>query len=326
MMADEESAILGFLAGAAGSGKTELGENAGTLEAWVIATDMAKAAGEKVWKLGEGHVAGPVLLLGKSDSFNPAAYQMVRGRTQMLRKTLEKAIDGADCARGITTTGAEDVIAKLAGLMQQDVKVSDKIIDPSEQFWINAVAGTAPAGKTVYLASSLVPNPEAQVVLAWQKLYDDATKIDGECLKKNEPLKQAVGLVEATQKSFSTAGEGKLSPLESASAFEPLLSPDGPGQLTVLRTSIEKAGGTVIQTKNILTTLGLMPAVTMSGGIIVTYQYQGFDAKQGGPLSLKAAGNFACTGPMRTLTSANNRTIRTANCPEPMTDQPMGRQ
>ncbi|MFM5931926.1 MAG: hypothetical protein ACKOPQ_13550 [Novosphingobium sp.] len=317
--ADDTSAgVIGFLAGGAGSGKTELGEHAGEIEAWAIAANTATKASEEVWKkISVKHPSAKVLILDTSAKFRLTPYWLVRDRTKTLSQNLEAAKRKVGCvmpfyAATESDTNTAPSFANVAGLLRSDKKYDDITIEPSQAFWLNALAGASgnQGSKfqgTAFLLSSLNPNPSAKVSLDWSSLVDQAKLAIAVCgagAKKSEKktVLDTVGeTISETDTAFKDADKDSQSILEQASQLEPLLSDQAgkTAELLILRTNLEKVGATIVSTKNVLTMFGF-PAVTLSGGMIGTFSVEKVDIGRG-PNTIVASGNIACTGPKRTL-------------------------
>lgn len=325
---DTTSGLLGFLAGGAGSGKTELGDHAGEIEAWAIATQTAMTASKGVWKeIAKENPSANVLIVDSSAKFSLMPYWLVSNRTKTMSEELAKAEAKACSPIKILSTEEADVksdspLPTLAGLVLSDKKIDDITIEPSKPFWLNALASksnrsAAGFNGKAYLLSSLNPNPFAEVSSNWTKFVDRAKQEIAACTagaKENDKRKAALGavgdLISETDKAFKEADKDSQSILEQASQLEPLLK-DGP--LLILRTDLEKVGATVVTTKNLLTMFGL-PAVTLSGGLIGTFAVEQTNAGGIGPNTLVASGNIACTGPRRPLGQWHGGNLQGGEC------------
>lgn len=318
---DTVAAVLGFGAGLITNNSTTLGNNAGELESWSVAAQIADAAADKLWgQLNQNAPAGRgVMLLGTSQAFDLSAYAMVKARTRWLDRRLGMATcpppPGAKADAGTTVTSLPTILTAVQGVLKSETKIDDKIITPPEAFWLNAVAGSA-KGRTIVTPTALLPKPDAAVANDWLALVDRAARTP--CAQSKDPaakpMQDLIAEITTTDAGFRKADAGKMSLLEQASALEGLGLGSTP--LLVLRTSQQKVGGTIIQTKNIFTALGA-PALRIGGGMVITWELSEIDAGGTGAKVI-TAGNLACTAPMRQLGTVNStpmsKAVRAASC------------
>ncbi len=310
--ADETlAAVLGFGAGLITNNSTTLGNNAGELESWSVAAQIADAAADTLWfRLNKSAPAGrTVMLLGTGQAFDPSAYATVQARTRWLGeryKMVEKKcppLPGTKADDGAALTSLPTILTAVQGVLKSETKIDDKIIAPPEAFWLNAVAGRA-KGRSIVTPGSLLPNPDAVVANDWLALVAKVFAIP--CAQSKDtaakPIQDLIAEITTTDAGFRKAEAGKLSLLEQASALEGLGLGSTP--LLVLRTSQQKVGGTIIQTKNIFTALGA-PALRIGGGMVITWELSEIEAN-GKKANVVTAGNLACTAPMRQLGTVNS--------------------
>jgi len=308
---DTLGAVLGFGAGLITSNSTTQGSNAGELESWSIAAQIAGTAADRLWShLAEAAPKGQmVMLLGTGQAFDPSAYAVVKGRTRWLKSRLDGVSCPADAKptdRGATTTSLADLVPKLLGVLKSETSINDRIIQPPEAFWLNALAGRA-GGRTIVTPGTLLPNPQAAVASDWLALVKEAG--DSSCAQSKDaaaqPGKDVIAEIIAADAMFRKTEPGKMSLLEQASALEAL----GLGQtpLLMLRSAQQKVGGTLVQTRNILTALGA-PGLRIGGGMVITWELTRIEAG-GTSARVIAAGNLACTAPMRRLGTVNSTPI-----------------
>lgn len=81
--------------------------------------------------------------------------------------------------------------------------------------------------------------------------------------------------------------------------------------LRILRFNVEKAGGTLVSSSSVFTSLGLLPGMTMRGGLVMTYRL--LDPKKG---TVEKAGVLSCRFPIRVLKSitSNDLPMDEAKC------------
>jgi hypothetical protein len=117
-------------------------------------------------------------------------------------------------------------------------------------------------------------------------------------------LKAVIDDFDAFHKLISTANEAGQTPFISAILAEQLATKDP----WILRIAVNKAGGTITNTKNIVTTLFAADPVRVSGGLIASYAL--VDASDGG---VKAAGSISCQTARVRLGQVQNGNWRTKN-------------
>jgi hypothetical protein len=318
-------AALGFGAGLITSNTTSLGDNAGELESWSVAAQIADTAADKLWARLEDKAAKlnvdaadkstvSVLLLGTSQAFDPTAYATVTARNNWLTQLFTAAEASCHAAAGAATkdatfTSPSAIVPAVLGVIKSETTINDKIIAPPEAFWLNAVAARKGA-RTIITPASLLPDPESAVATNWLALVNRSTRQDAvNCAQAKHGaaprMKDLIAEIAATDAGFRKADPGKMSLLEQASALDGLgLATAG---LLVLRTSQQKVGGTIIQSKNIFTAFGA-PAVRIGGGMVITWELSKIET--GGKKStVLAAGNLACTAPMRRLGTVNSTAL-----------------
>lgn len=125
---------------------------------------------------------------------------------------------------------------------------------------------------------------------------------DGKCDKIDEAIKKAAMTLLGRADGLAASKDGAPSLLDRAVQAESMLA--GEGDLKVLRVDVDRAGGTLVNSSNIFTTLGL-PGVTMRGGMVVSYRLT--DPKDGKP---KTSGLIICRVPQKLLKTITSKAIK----------------
>lgn len=309
----EKVALLSYLGLTAATGKTELGEHGGELESWIAASGlMGKAAckiGQAIGLANEDGsqcvatgAATPILVLGDSESFDFSAYLFVTSQT----KAAADALAGlpAKCRpvsikstgpTGLDAVDPNTIPAAILALAKTDSKVTGVVIEVKERAFINAVAGVL--GSRAILTDGFMATRTRGVDSAWNDVRASAAKLATGACKDTPAAKAALAVYEETKKGFFEKGE-KGTLFERARALEPIAASAIPER--VLRVRVEYTGGTIINQSNILTTLGA-PALSLSGGMVVSYRYT--NSTTG---TVEKAGVIICRAGVRKLHSFNN--------------------
>lgn len=304
-----EIGILGYLGLQTVTGKTELGPDGGTLESWTLVAELMGSAADAIsTDVGAG---SPILLLGDTENFDTSPYYTVQFR---LRDFAQKL--GTLCQTDLLGLSEEPRVslspADILAAVRQDKEFSDKVIEPAEKMFITAIANKlrmrGPSSK-VYTKDSLQPNGSAKILAEWYRLEKEMKqyKIKPAC-KENAEFAELLASFNTAKELFFTADDsGNPSYIERASALDALLADTS---FKILKPRIEKAGGTVVKTTNILTALGY-PAIKLSGALVVSYQTYTIEQNVVGGVTVTTSPQIdksnilVCTGPMRRLGSIN---------------------
>lgn len=353
----EDIALLAALGLTAPDGTTTSGEGAGQLEAFILSANLSAKLGEKIReKIGtvekttventtventtveKTTVKKTIVPLGSDQTLNLRDYYLVAAQLESLT-TLSQAIDNPSiCEAKFQKDNAGDGIestdpkkkqktkltpADIFGLLRSDVEVKGVSVNPSEQMIINAVISLSPSGSdNWYLPSEHVFSGINNTDGIYAKLKKVKKRADdflkGPCAKKDkaEDLKKIATDVQGGLNALITPGEkGAPSSFALALLREGLVAKAD--DMRVLRIKVEHAGGTLLTSNSILTQIGF-PAVTMSGGLIVTYRLVNPSNGQ-----VSVSGTFICSTPRRTLHNISRFGAHNNNkskCSEPLSE------
>ncbi|WP_404368033.1 hypothetical protein AB5I39_13980 [Sphingomonas sp. MMS24-J45] len=272
------------------SGTTSLGSGAGSIEATILATAALNKAAEYISlrKPGLGVGKGYLVLAG-DESARFDLLGTVRAQLDGLRQAFSNAgINARPSPNRLTPQMAVAAVSAVAGLFRAETTVSG--IDMTALTPRALATATTQRLGNAYLLS--VPTFPADEML------DDGKDWAGQTiLQRVDTLsglrEGAVTARNALPKEPKGAQATKAARLDAAvSRFDAFLakatSPDDKGLVTIaeaarqerlkgkigsiLRVDLDKAGGSIVNTKNIATTFGVDP-VKISGGLIASYSY-----------------------------------------------------
>lgn len=335
----ETATLLAYLGLTAASGENTVGEGAGGIEGHMLAAAMAMKAAKLV--VTQSAASGPVVLLNGTETLSlgdayqarrqlayledetlrflrqvaqtrcrlpdsPLTPQAFTGEFESLKSFTESAepkkftfqpSDGLGLARTSSsftpvsvTLGAQLFKNAILAFPPQTIVVDQK--DPSKNIegtWIIPSELSQPTGgnglidKFNSLRKTLVPYA------------------DGECDKVDEAIKKSAKTLLDRVDGLVASKEGAPSLLDRAAQAESILSAGK--DLKVLRVDVDRAGGTLVNTSNVFTTLGF-PGVTIRGGMVVTYRLT--NPTNGQTLS---SGIINCRVPKKLLKTITSKAI-----------------
>lgn len=303
----EDVALLAYLGLEAASGKATLDEGAGALEGFMLTSRMLDEAGkeisQQVSKKLKGGTVKRVIPLADEQKLSLSAYSYVLTRIASLEATLDDVRERNNCAGGarpIAPGGDRSAkpdltAADLVGALKTDTKITPYTVAPGTQLVINAIAAheiegidwTVPDEIAMISGSSSLLDTYSRILAEAKTLSDVAC---------NEAIGKEADAIGAAARGLAAAGDGgKPSLLEQAMLSEGLFKTGGDTRL--LRVSVVKAGGSLINRSNIWTTLGAN-GVTMTGGMVITYRL--VDPMTG---KLLLSESLVCSRPERSLGS-----------------------
>ncbi|WP_145958982.1 hypothetical protein [Sphingobium sp. SCG-1] len=291
------------------SGETELGSGAGVIEATILATAAANAAGRYIAATAPQLTGGKIgyLVLAGDEGVNFSQLAIIRVQLDGLRVAFQNAgVPDPDLAgtSRLAPGMAIAAVSAVSGLFRAETSVTGVEINGiSDRTLATATSG---ALSSSFLASApTIPRDEAFVS---GKLW-----MDQAVLQRIDTLsgmrQQAIDLRKTLGEKPVGANAAKATQLDSVvarfdSAMSKFLSPDDKGTIpaaeaarverlgsrigSILRVYVDKAGGSIVNTKNISTIFGVDP-VKISGGLIASYIYT--DPNDG---SVKKSGVLVC--------------------------------
>jgi hypothetical protein len=308
---DTEISIASFFGLSALSGKTTLGTDGAKLESWLIAGQLITIAGGKI--AADIPAGTSKILLATDDqkidfaAFSQASARLASLETSAARARFAKCPKGNKGAGNFSPMSAPidfaTLPAAIVGAADSTVDVTGITLNPSERALLNAIANRLP--DKAILLDGAAPT-KSELANRWTKLVSQAaaSKV-GNCAEADH-VKSFIAEVDAAKPDLTGSSDKvPASLLERAIQFEPL-SGDG---LHILRVRIEQAGATVVNTKNALTSLGIMPALRIRGGLVVSYRLS--EASSG---LAKKGGVVVCSVPGSTLASVGSKPISETSC------------
>jgi hypothetical protein len=261
-------------------GKTTMQNNAGALEVNLLsATAIGGAAG----KVANAVTDKSVLLLGGDEAIDFGTYQLVHTEMKALDKAYEEILGKAAVGPEDDEAGGGLPLIPLAsavlGLLRSDTTVDGATADAvTQQMFVTAVANRL-GGKAV---------------LPGALLFDDTSKGSTALTAKYEALLLRRSEAAAKKQMLATAAKANAAMIAKIDAvltrhdsfIQRTIVPndDGVAPFTVaarmagligdkrkiLRVYVNKAGGSIVNSKNLATTLGFDP-IKISGGVIASY-------------------------------------------------------
>ncbi|MEO1045589.1 MAG: hypothetical protein AAFX04_09140 [Pseudomonadota bacterium] len=313
----ENIALLSFLGLTAPDGKATTGDGAGELEGFILSASLLdKLAESLATRVKTKKSNKSVVPLGAEQSLDINDYLLVEAQLESLEPFLSEIHKTSFCAGksgskgqpGIAATatpGPKLTAADLVALLRSDTEVKGVNITQSEQMVINAILSKqilsgAHDSNGWRLPSEMVKT-EIDSTKGIYKSLLDARQIVSAFYKagcaNDDIAKREKAIADSLSAALTaiTKPSDKGAPSLFARALLQENLADDIANLLILRIKVEKAGGTLLTTNNIFTRLGA-PAVTMGGGLVVTYRL--VDPNEG---TILLAGNIVCRTPRRTL-------------------------
>jgi hypothetical protein len=297
----EKVGIAAALGLTAGTGKTTLGDDAGSIEAALLNTDAMDQAGRIIAGVVRGKTAGKVLVVGRTDSVDlitgPFLRRRMTGLTTALgavkecpknvvtgKSALTKFLEGTTDTPSSTKTKFQlsDITAALA----TDVKIATVKVPVEDRMLIQSIAlnrRTGPITRpaidwsvisppaTVADVGDFVVPAELTASVGSKTLTTYESLLHAADAKRRFPCDEAKALVSAADAyvaSINAApGGGGATPLGQAVQAEAFGN-----EPQILRVVAEQAGGTSIVSANIWYTLGFPGAATVSAGLIASFR------------------------------------------------------
>ncbi len=268
------------IAGLAGEGKFELGADAGVMEAWLLTADVMGQAAENISKnIG----SGPIVVVAGDERLDFLLMISARKEAESIEAQMSSALRTTSCPgqNKMMSTGVESisaVVGALGSIFKSDVSVTGLKLDPSDRMFATAVARKL---TDAYIPSALVLPDTSKSSLSdrLEKLFRKSESVEErlKCLSTPEASKEAkegiASLEEAKERhdlfmdSLTSSDKDGVSRLARVLALEALEAK----ATNVLRVHVERSGGSVLKTKNVLTSLGF-PAVGVTGGFIASFE------------------------------------------------------
>ncbi len=286
--------------------KTTLENDGGAIETSMLASyAVSKAAEELAGKVKAktencGDKSQKIIVLAGNATLDLNGGRAIRARMDYLATAFTNVMKATEPKQGnrgpasMSATLITAAISAASSLFANDVKVSGiDLTEIDDAMLANAVAGHL-AG-CAYLPSAApgiadLDNSELAKSLANLTAQRQIANLRMTKLAQSDKdgaaaLKAVIDDFDAFNKLISTANEAGQTPFISAILAEQLVENDP----WLLRVAVNKAGGTITNTKNIATTLFAADPVRVSGGLVASYVL--VDASDG---SVQAAGSVSC--------------------------------
>lgn len=273
-------------------GKTELsGANAGAMEAEMLSGAALRDAATMI-AASPGIAGKKVILLTQSDTTDYSRHVVAKAQLELLSRQLG---DLKADSRSLSLAGVIALVQAGAGLLRSETTLSGVAatsLDDETMLWLTA-------GRLKTVAKEAII-PSANISGAFGKdgndfinkfdalvtAIDDAKKrlrgLEADLTKakkakgpqdridelqtKVDTHKILIERADAFVTSMTKAGDDKLVPLVVAARHIDLMS----GNPVVLRINVNKAGGSLVNSKNLATTFGVDP-LKVSGAVLVSY-------------------------------------------------------
>lgn len=272
------------------NGTTTLGSGAGGIEATILATAALNKAAEYIsLRKPPLRAASGYLVLSGEESARFDVLGTVRAQLDGLRQAFSNAdIKTKASPNRLAPTMAVAAISAVAGLLRAETTVSGidisaltprALATATTQRLGNAYllsAPTFPADETLDNTKDWADQTILQRIDTLSSLREDAVtarkalpeKPVGAQAVKAARLDTAVSRFDAFLTKVTTPDEKGVVTIAEAARQERLKGKIG----SILRVNVDKAGGSIINTKNIATTFGVDP-VKISGALIASYLY-----------------------------------------------------
>lgn len=305
-------------------GKTTLKEGAGALEGVMLSS---YAVGDAATKIATG-LNGTYLVVAGAEAIDFAPAAALKSEMEALKVALQLAIHTGGQTLAAEGKAASDddeerndptmlfaAISAAAGLLRSDVEVSALEASAiSDRMLATAVA--AKLGSKAILPGAAVASSPAEaanspLIRHFQDLANlrlQAESVRAELDPEKKAHKRAVAALDAQTKRYddfytrvTTPDDKAVIPIANAVRLEQLLGTDR----KVLRVYVDKAGGSMLNIKNIATTFGADP-VRASGGLLASYTVTNpMDGR------VEAAGLLTCRTALANLREVQNGMWRT---------------
>lgn len=298
-------AKFGPLADYTTEGTVEAGENAGKLEATLLAAEATRqSAGHIVAALCNSNKVGgaatlcaanstaDLILMAEADQLTFDSYDAFRLQLLSVRDEMTSAM-GSTCPTSTpaftesSLAGLSTVVSIAGNLLRSDYKLSHIEVTPSDSLLLKAfvqqargkVHGNLWAPAIAPQRIDLVNNPALKELAADLKLRNEVKECADKLAKKpkgKKPDPQLAKMVKAIERfdafytSLGTADDKGTVPLAVIARQAALSEVMAKPTTYVLTLKADMAGGSAYTKKNFATFLGTMP-FSVSGGSLVSY-------------------------------------------------------
>lgn len=258
--------IIGGLGLGGIEGKTEVGAGGGDVEAAIMTAELMNDIVSTICASLVCSKTTDTLILGDADTLDIQAYATVRQKLAALEKELNSV-----CVTdpfGVQSGGDLKLISGLFGsALRKDEKITGVAASASDLMLASQFADYF--GPHAIFPGYGLGSADSNLQKKLDGLEKRAIKIanDKDC-KEEAEVKVALKLLEDSKKSLFS---GEKPMFDKALLVEPIAEKLAENKLRILRFKIEKAGGTLINSKSLLTQLGA-PALTLSTGLVMSFR------------------------------------------------------
>lgn len=315
----ETLGLLAYLGLSAAEGNTTVNEGAGKIEGQMLGAAMAWEAAKTIVTAKNVKNQSHVYLLPGSSKLNVGAYFQVKERLSNLSDEYEQfkvSSRQSGCVPGgARSAGKKDgkddpkpftfKASDALGLLKTDTALSPIEVTVSENLMTNALLAHAPKTSNWKLTEEIAfPDNNSALQSKAEKLKvslriymrgdcGNGSKIKPEDKKK---IVAAATTLFGQVADLSKSKDGQYSPLMQARLASSIVASDI-GEIRTLRYEVSSVGGTLVNSSNIWTTIGI-PGVTIRGGLVATYRLS--NPRDG---TSNAQGVVICRAPMKSLKS-----------------------
>lgn len=289
---DGDSLVLGALLGNALSGKTTLGTGAGEIEGWMVVAPLLHSA---ALKIGEQTKGKSGVLLVNAEPASLGLLGSIQGQVTLYKVLFERPcvapVKGTE-PQLVGAAGGTTLADLIGAAPAPNTDIIGFMVAPTDLALINAIQSTVP-GWTRIDDLMMAPS-DSQILQDWEGLRVARGAYETGACGKTDDGKAIMAHFDATDAKLSAMGDkGEPSLLDQAARIQTIL---GSGTNTsILRVSIEKAGGSITNTDSIWTRLGA-PAIKLTGALVLSYRV--VDPRTG---ATSKAGLVVCHAPRKTM-------------------------
>jgi len=320
-------AVLGLQNDA--TGKTEITGGGGEFEGWLLSARAIETAATllngSLTKLNSG--GRPVVLLAADEAFDMGLPATMRARLAFLLHQADATLAGAACggggrapegAPGMIAPAAIAGIGALVSAFRTDTTVTGFAGPDAARMVIAAMAATrtssgAETGDYVVPADLIAVPEGSSLIEQWARIEERRDSIarcrtalarQGDATKPQvERLDAQVGNIDDFAAKQVGAGSG-VSPLLRAAQLDAVVTL----KPMILRVYVEKAGGSILNRRNLWTALGA-PAVGVTGGAVI-----GWRLSEPTTGSLLGGGNLVCRTELTSMRAIQSGRVRSSSC------------
>ena len=290
--------------------KTTISDKGGEIEAAMLVAQAVKVAGSKI----KGARTDKVIILTGSERLDFNAPKLLKWELEGISNEMNRAIDGATtlCTKRPASLAVPFVTALISAagnLLSSESTITGLDGSIDDLMLANAVASSFGGNAQIYtFGMGAIDLKNNQLALDLVAERGNRNKIN-ECKSHagkdpEDPIKSELAALDSAAKRFddfyikvTKINDSGRSMITDAALLDKLI--DDSRKLLFLK--VHKAGGSLINTKNIATTFGLDP-VKVSGGLVISYAY--VDPKDG---KVESADILSCRTNLTSLRKVQSR-------------------